>query len=193
MKRALLALALTGCSSTWYVDARFTAPEEAALQAAADEWSAIRNERIDLAFGDVAGHGDPDRQIVRGQPWWRPGAMGCTHDARNPFAVDMKNWRIDLDADGLIATCDGDIDCLRVAALHELGHFFGNGPPADENQHIGVIGALMAPGASLHDGPRCVTLVDIRAYCGAPDRADWCWTPPGPDLDCMLNHMADRP
>lgn len=65
--RALLVLlaALTvGCTGEiWYVDSRFTAAEEAQIQAAADAWTAL-GYPIDLAFHSRVDLTDTGRRVI---------------------------------------------------------------------------------------------------------------------------------
>jgi len=167
-----LTFALPACttSEVLYVDARFSATEQADIQAASDEWARATGVGVDLVFGADISHESFHRVMVRDaspdelEDHARtnfdtfPTIAGNTHVWHGPFGVtgerlDILVPRLPLDADGQI-----DRYNFRVLVMHEFGH------------HLGMPGHVDDPHAlmnGVHAGSPCVTHADAVGFCAA--------------------------
>lgn len=133
--RTLALLALSGCTVTVpfpnlvVLGNDWTMDEKAVIVDAAFQWQMIG---ADLKVGFVKG----------------PVPVGCTdlYCPVFPRAMTGRAGRTNQDGVALDATfLEGfyGMRGLRRAAMHEFGHVVGLGPPANEAEHIQVVGDIM--------------------------------------------------
>ena len=150
-------MVLQGCigSKTYYVDNRFTAEEEADIQAAASMWNDATGGALnfDLVFGQRVDVFEVKRNVIA-----KVGARA----AFNRFPEMLSDTRPAffhpgnaLESSLLVVIADHvDAQLLRPTVAHEMGHAFGL-------QHVPEERALMHE--NLHnDVTKCVTEVDLQ-------------------------------
>lgn len=155
-------------SEVLYVDARFTAAEQADIQAASDEWERATGSGVDLVFNADVSNKSYKRVMVRdasdadlddhGRAQFAnfPTVAGNTHIQHGPFGVtgerlDILMTRLPVDDNGVAVK-----GVFQVMVMHEFGHHLGL-----ENMHSPVKGTLM----NLRAGAACVTHDDAALWC----------------------------
>lgn len=116
----VLTLFLGGCAGdVWRVDSRFTAGEEAQLQAAADSWADVGAEPQLLVFGEKVTEFDTGRTIVR----------SGTRAAENAFAAFRDGQTVALhqkgpDYERIVLVPEWMAPHFQRHAAHEFGHVY---------------------------------------------------------------------